>query len=104
MGQWQFHQEGLRWGAEILRRAAPCDVLVIDELGPLELTREQGWTVALDVLSAGKYRMAVVVVRPALVAAFEERIGNLFRRTFTLTESNRRELELEITAMLGAAP
>jgi nucleoside-triphosphatase len=102
--QWQFHREGLRWGAEILRRATPCDVLVIDELGPLELMREQGWTVALDVLSAGKYRMAVVVVRPALVAVFEERIGNLFRRPLTLTESNRRDLEREITAMLGAAP
>jgi nucleoside-triphosphatase THEP1 len=102
--KWQFHLESLNWGAEILRRATPCDVLLVDELGPLELTRNLGWTVALDVLRAGKYRLAVVVVRPALLAAFQKRIGNLCRRTFTLAESNRSDLNQEIRAMLGADP
>jgi nucleoside-triphosphatase THEP1 len=103
-GKWQFHHEGLGWGAEILRRATPCDVLLIDELGPLELTRDLGWTAALDVLRAGKYRMAAVVVRPALLDAFQKRIGNLSWRTLALTESNRHDLHQEIKAILGGDP
>jgi nucleoside-triphosphatase THEP1 len=98
IGHWQFHSEGLEWGAEILQRATPCDVLLIDELGPLELTRNLGWAVAVDVLKEGKYRVAAVVVRPALLDAIEEQIGHLRCRTIELTQSNSNP---EIDDLLG---
>jgi nucleoside-triphosphatase THEP1 len=103
IGQWQFHSEGLDWGNEILRRATPCDLLLIDELGPLELTRNEGWTDALDELRAGQYRVAVVSIRPKLLAAFEKQIGPLHWRALALTESNRRGLNSELKELLGAA-
>ncbi len=102
IGKWQFHSESLDWGAEILRRATPCDLLLIDELGPLELTRNLGWTVALDVLRAGKYRVAAIVVRSKLLPALQKQIGTLPWRALVLTESNRRELDPEIKDLLGA--
>jgi nucleoside-triphosphatase THEP1 len=104
IGQWQFHSEGLDWGNEILGRATPCDVLLIDELGPLELTRSQGWTIALDVLRSGQYRVAAVSIRPKLLSAFQQQIGTLHWRALELTESNRRHLNPEIKELLGAGP
>ena len=36
--------EVLAWGTRILQQATPCDLLVVDELGPLKFERGEGWT------------------------------------------------------------
>jgi hypothetical protein len=56
------------------------------------------------VLKAARYRVAAVVVRPTLLAAFHQQIGTLHWRALLLTECNRRYLNSEIKALLGAAP
>jgi nucleoside-triphosphatase THEP1 len=43
--RWAFDEQALRWGNDVLAGAVPCDLLVVDELGPLELQRGQGWLV-----------------------------------------------------------
>jgi nucleoside-triphosphatase THEP1 len=68
--RYRFDAEVMAWGAAILDTACPCDVLFVDELGPLELERSQGWVNALDVLRRGQFDTAVVVVRPGLLDAF----------------------------------
>jgi len=68
--RYRFDAGAMAWGAAILDTACPCDILVVDELGPLELERGQGWVNALDVLRDGRFRLAVVVVRPELVPIF----------------------------------
>ncbi len=102
--KWRFHPESLDWGNEVLRRAVPCDLLLIDELGPLELLRKEGWTAAAEVFKTGMFRMAVFVVRPTLLAAFHTQWGNLRYRILELNTSNRRELKPGIKALLGARP
>lgn len=97
---WHFHADGLAWGTMILRRATPCDLLVIDELGLLELARGQGWTVGLDLLRTSRYRLALVVVRPALLPRLRERLGGVEPLTLAVTEANRDALPGEITALL----
>ncbi len=68
--RWQFDPAVLAWGDTILRAIEHTDVLVIDELGPLELERGEGWVSALALLDSSRhYDMACVVVRPALVPA-----------------------------------
>jgi len=98
---WHFHMDGLAWGTKVLRHATPCDLLVIDELGPLELMRGQGWTVGLDLLRAGHYRLALVVVRPALLPRFREQLGGVEPLTLTVTDTNHDALPGEILALLG---
>ncbi|MCC6803281.1 MAG: hypothetical protein IT319_10375 [Anaerolineae bacterium] len=71
-GRYRFDTAAMAWGAACLESACPCDVLFVDELGPLELTRGKGWVNALAVLRDAPYRLAVVVVRPSLVDAFSE--------------------------------
>ena len=66
-GHWRFDPEVFDWCQEVLLAAVPCDLLVVDELGPLELIEGRGWTRALEVLDAGAYASAVVVIRPDLV-------------------------------------
>lgn len=69
LGSWQFCESALDWGAECLRIACPCDLLVVDELGPLEFERRQGWQAGMEAVSKGEYRRALVVVRPECLDA-----------------------------------
>jgi nucleoside-triphosphatase THEP1 len=99
---WRFHAEGLAWGNDILLHATPADLLLIDELGPLELLRGGGWTSAIEVLRAGAYRLALVVVRPALLPALEKHFPTRIGRTFLLHESDRHSAIRDILAIVEA--
>lgn len=65
--RWRFRPDALTRGDALLRASQDCDLLVIDEIGPLELIDHGGWTSALDVLREGRYRQALVVIRPGLL-------------------------------------
>lgn len=67
LGNWLFSPAALAWGDEVLRQALPCDLFIVDELGPLELMESQGWMSALAALHSRKYRLGLVVVRPELL-------------------------------------
>ncbi len=96
---WQFDASGVERGEQILRAATPCDVLVVDELGPLELIHNQGWISALNILRAGNYRGALVVVRPSLLENFRARL-KLQVAVETVTPANREELLTQIVRIL----
>jgi nucleoside-triphosphatase THEP1 len=77
-GNWYFNRRTLEWGNQVLDISLPCDLLIVDELGPLELTHQMGWRAALEVLPRPGYRLALVVIRPELQAAARrvfDRIG-----------------------------
>ncbi len=65
--RWAFDPEALAWANQVLAEADDSDLLVIDELGPLEFKRGEGLTAGLARLDAGDYRVAAVVVRSALL-------------------------------------
>ena len=64
---WRFDAEVLAWGDVVLQRATPCDLLIVDELGPLEFERDAGWQAGLTALDSGQYRWALVIIRPELL-------------------------------------
>lgn len=66
-GRWWFHVATIAWANQVLRGSCPCDVLVVDELGPLELRRGAGLVEALRVLDKREYGEALVTVRPSLL-------------------------------------
>ena len=70
---WRFDPEALAHGNGLLARVGACDLLLVDELGPLELGRGSGLTAAFALVDARRYRLAVVVVRPSLVEAARAR-------------------------------
>ena len=70
---WEFDARTLAWGNAVLDRAGSCDILILDELGPLEFRAGGGLASAFAVVAARRYRLAVVVVRRALVEAAHAR-------------------------------
>jgi len=65
--RWSFDSEVVDWGNKMLEEAVPCDLLMIDELGPLEFQRGEGWVNGFDVIENGEYSTALIVVRPSLI-------------------------------------
>lgn len=74
-GDWFFNRQTLDWGNRVLANSLPCDLLVIDELGPLEFNLASGWHQALDLLCGEGFRLAVVVIRPELLARAQVMFG-----------------------------
>lgn len=70
---WRFDEETLAWGDRVLRAAVPCGLLIVDELGPLELREGRGWLGGVAAVDSGAFRGAAVVVRPALLGSARER-------------------------------
>jgi nucleoside-triphosphatase THEP1 len=70
-GEWLFDPAVLTWGNDVLSKLTAVltavDLLIIDELGPLEFERGQGLQAAFDLIETGCYRMAGVVIRPSLL-------------------------------------
>lgn len=75
LGQWLFSPAPLAWGNQVLQTTLPCDLLIIDELGPLEFFRGAGWQTALEILPRGEYKAAVVIVRPGLLQNALDLVG-----------------------------
>jgi len=65
--RWDFDSHALNWGNDILEGAVPCDLLVVDELGPLEFERGQGFLNGLLAIDSRNYQVALVVIRASLL-------------------------------------
>jgi nucleoside-triphosphatase THEP1 len=99
-GRYRFVPSSLAWGGDLLAKAAPCDLLVVDELGPLELELGQGLVKALDVLVRGGFSLALVVVRPALLNDVRELLEGRQPVIIEVTLSNRDQLPMRILSIL----
>jgi nucleoside-triphosphatase THEP1 len=73
LGPWMFDEDLFAWGNRVLLSAIPCDLLVIDEIGPLEFDKNQGWTESFRILDRRSFRLAFVVIRPEYIDRFMER-------------------------------
>jgi nucleoside-triphosphatase THEP1 len=78
LGSWTFDPEIFAWGNRCLKQAVGLDVLVIDELGPLEFDLQTGWTASFEVLRRKRYRLALIVIRPECLDAFSN-MGFVFQ-------------------------
>ena len=65
--RWSFYPEVVLWGNQVLQDAIPTDLLMVDELGPLEFHQNSGWINGFDVLESNAFQVALVVIRPSLI-------------------------------------
>lgn len=72
---WRFDDDTIAWANRVLEdeTARTQELVIIDEIGPLELLRGEGLTTALSLLDARRYRLAVVVIRSSLIPRALER-------------------------------
>jgi nucleoside-triphosphatase THEP1 len=104
MGPYRFDEAAIAWGVARLGRACPCDLLIVDEVGPLEMNRVAGWTNALEVLLTGDCRLAVAVVRPSLVGAVRAAVNASGTAQIRASVSAGPTVVAEILALAERAP
>jgi hypothetical protein len=111
---WEFGGQVFQFGERAVISAADADLLVVDELGPLELRGGRGWAAALPVLRAEDFGAALVVCRPELLAelttalrpgaaSMSEEHANGELPVFMLSVENRRGMFSGITREILAA-
>ena len=70
---WRFSTETIAWCNSLLADAIDCDMLVVDELGPLEFESGEGLVQGLQALDKGQFRLGLIVVRLRLLQAARQR-------------------------------
>ncbi|MGQ9492961.1 MAG: nucleoside-triphosphatase [Anaerolineae bacterium] len=102
IGPYCFDPEALQWGQDVIARAigTGCDLLIVDEIGRLELEQNSGFIRVLDLLGTSIVPRYLLVVRDTLLNAFHQRLPQLEFITFTVTVDNRHTLPMEITQKL----
>jgi len=99
-GRFRFDPQTLLWGNNVLAHTPSCHLFVVDELGPLELERRQGWQQAFGVLHKGDFELALVVVRPSLVIPAQLRLPSTATTVLTVTLHNRDVLPSTLLEVL----
>jgi nucleoside-triphosphatase THEP1 len=99
-GRFCFAPETFGWGNVVLTHTVPCQLLVIDELGPLELEQHRGWTKAFDVLQRRNFALALVVVRPELVIKAQLRLPGNATTVLSVTPEDRDGLPAMLLEIL----
>lgn len=97
--KWKFNRVAINWGNNILRKSVPTDLLIIDEIGYLELEKGEGWNECFNVLESTQYQLALVVIRPELLTLASKRYERI--SVFTLQKYNRKEIENKIIDKLN---
>lgn len=102
VGPYYFDLEALQWGQNVIAEAIGigCDLLIIDEIGRLELEQNSGFNHVLDLLVTSIVPRCLLVVRDTLLDAFRHRVPEMEFITFEVTVDNRHRLPEEIAQRL----
>lgn len=103
-GRYSFNAGVFSWVMGRLRVAISqgCDLLIVDEIGPLELEQEKGLAPILSELSASGLPSLLLVVRPELAGQLQKRLLGIPFRSFTVTLGNCQTLPDAIVKELFA--
>jgi nucleoside-triphosphatase THEP1 len=66
-GHYTFNPAALAAGRRYAEAGQDADVFLVDELGPLELLRGEGWADVIPMIRVRRFGAALVVVRPELI-------------------------------------
>ncbi len=94
-GRWHFHREAFVWANTLLARPAPVDLIIIDEIGPLEM---EGEGFAPAAWSARAPRM-LYVARSGLAKTLRPKLRRPELKIMELTEDNRNELPKKLATI-----
>jgi nucleoside-triphosphatase THEP1 len=105
IGSYTFDERTLSWASGCIRAAVSdgCALLVVDEIGPLELVHHAGLVAALDLLADPKtVPHALVIVRRAYLERLQRRLNRRDLCCFWVDEDHRESLPHEIATALKA--
>ena len=94
VGRYGFRSEAMAFANRAIAQAQASGLLIVDELGSLEL-KGQGFVSALEALSGRGKKPALLVIRQKLLTEYAALLGP-FDDIFTVTEANRDRLHCSI--------
>ncbi len=104
IGTYSFDDAALMWANDAIEKAiGACDLLLVDEIGKLELWSHAGLAPIVPRLASGEARRSLALVRSALLAELQARLGHVEQIVFELDAQNRAELPLNVLARLFGA-
>jgi nucleoside-triphosphatase THEP1 len=93
VGPYSFDEAAMAWATGVLANAiGTCELLVVDEIGKLELERGLGLAPILPRLIAGKAPKSLLLVRDYLLAKLQGKLESVEWMVFEVSEQNRGEL------------
>lgn len=100
LGKWSMDPATFEWINQSLDQISTADVLIFDEIGPLEVEQKAGWRKALDLVEKAEYDLAVITFRPDYVPLFKDKFSHI--HIFNLDQSETRaEFEAAVEKVLG---
>lgn len=101
--RYSFNPEAVDFGIRAIEKAIDSDILVVDEIGHLELGGE-GFAKSLELIKAGRVKNSILVIRKQLLSAFLAQLGEN-PLIFETTVSNRNRLPQKIgSSLIGHLP
>jgi nucleoside-triphosphatase len=105
IGNYTFDAQALDWALARFQAAlaAVPDLLVVDEIGPLELVRQGGLVTLLGPLAdPGRVPRGLVIVRQGYVDALEQLLGRADTRRFWVNLAQRDLLPARIASAFNS--
>jgi len=99
--KYSFSPDGIDFGIQAINRGTTSDILLVDELGQLEL-RGQGFAHIIEQISTGKVKNCIIIIRKELLPTFLPQLGTTIS-VFETTIENRNQLPGEISPILTRA-
>jgi len=87
IGLYFFTPEGLSWAKKIILQSREEEILVVDEIGPLELSGEGVWPVLEKVVFQRSHKF-LLVLRRNILEDFLKMVGNIKTKIYELGEEN----------------
>ncbi len=106
VGVYKLENDAIEWARGVLASAlfSDIDLLVIDEVGPLELKRGGGFAFALEPMAdPERIPNAIVLVRQELVDELAERLGRPDMVRVVVTEEGRAQAPAQLVKLVQEA-
>jgi nucleoside-triphosphatase THEP1 len=96
--KYYFNPKGIDFGIQAIDKGISAAILVVDEIGHLEL-RAEGFAKVLDLIRANKVANCILVIRSELLSAFLPQLPTT-PIVFKTTVNSRDQLPQEIASVL----
>ncbi len=98
--KYSFNPKGIDFGIQAIDKGTSAAILVVDEIGHLEL-RAEGFTKVLELIKADKVTNCILVIRSELLSTFLPQLPTT-PFVFKTTVNSRNQLPQEIISVLLA--
>lgn len=97
VGPYSFDAETLAWTVDVVENAiSACDLLIVDEIGKLELWHNVGLASILPRLAESETNRSLILVRDFLLDELQARLDPAAQIVFEVNEENREDMPAHI--------